>query len=319
MLCSLSVSLRKIMLKFIFSLALLFLSISTFASAEDKNITMIFVGDMMLAEQPGQLIKQKKNLFAYVDTLLKSADLRIGNLECTVSHAGKAEPKPYTFRAHPRVIGVLKKYFSAVSLANNHAGDFGPVGFADMLNQLDKQKMPYFGGGRNLRASHTPFVAEIKGKRIAVLGYDGFFPRSFEALEDRPGVAWLDEDFIVADIKNAKQNLHADLVIVYPHWGWEYEKTASVRQQQLAHLMIDNGADAVVGGHPHVTQNIEVYNGKPIFYSLGNFIFNGFHDVETTTGWVLKLSLSEDASLSWQIIPVRLDKDGVPHLERLSK
>ena len=83
--------------------------------------------------------------------------------------------------------------------------------------------------------------------------------------------------------------------------------------------MIDNGADAVVGGHPHVTQNIEVYNGKPIFYSLGNFIFNGFHDVETTTGWVLKLSLSEDASLSWQIIPVRLDKDGVPHLERLSK
>ena len=288
--------------------------ICPFSCAEDKNITMIFVGDVMLAEKPGQLIRQKKNPFAHVDVLFKSADLRIGNLECTVSHMGKAEPKPYTFRAHPRVIGVLKKYFDAVSLANNHTGDFGPVAFADMLDALDKQKMPYFGGGRSLRTSHAPFMSEIKGKRIAILGYDGFFPRSFESLEDRPGVAWLDEDFIVADIKNAKQNLHADLVIVYPHWGWEYEKKASARQQQLAHLMIDSGADAVVGGHPHVTQNIEVYNGKPIFYSLGNFVFNGFDDAETTTGWILKLTLSAEAALSWTIIPVRLDKDGTPHL-----
>lgn len=305
------------MLKLIFSSLLLTCScIWSLVHAEDKNITMIFVGDLMLAEKPGDLIRQKKNPFAYVDALFKDADLRIGNLECTVSHAGKAEPKPYTFRAHPRVIGVLKKYFDAVSLANNHTGDFGPAAFADMLNQLDKQKMPYFGGGRNLRASHAPFITEIKGKRIAVLGYDGFFPRSFEALEDRPGVAWLDEDFIIADIKNAKQNLHADLVIVYPHWGWEYEKTASLKQQQLAHLMIDSGADAVVGGHPHVTQNIEVYNGKPIFYSLGNFVFNGFDDAETTTGWILKLSLSEDARLSWTIVAAKLDKDGVPHLRQ---
>ena len=78
--------------------------------------------------------------------------------------------------------------------------------------------------------------------------------------------------------------------------------------------MIDSGADAVVGGHPHVTQNIEVYNGKPIFYSLGNFVFNGFDDAETTTGWILKLTLSAEAALSWTIIPVRLDKDGTPHL-----
>ncbi len=296
-------------------MALLLLSVFCIcADAQDKTITMVFVGDLMLAETPGELIRQNKNPFAHVAALFAQADIKIGNLECTISRGGKAEPKPYTFRAHPRVINTLKKYFSAVSLANNHTGDFGPAGFAEMLDHLDSHRMPYFGVGRDLRSSHAPYIADIKGKRIAVLGYDGFFPRSFEALDDRPGVAWLDEDFIMADIAYAKQSLKADWVIVYPHWGWEYEKIASSRQQQLAHLMIESGADAVVGGHPHVTQNIEVYQGKPIFYSLGNFVFNGFKDAQTTTGWIVKLSLSEGAAPAWQVVPVRLDKYGVPHL-----
>lgn len=299
------------MLKIIFSFLLLLLS--QIGHADEADITILFVGDIMLAERPGQLIAQGRDPFFYVRSIFRAADIRIGNLECVVSQKGQAEDKTYTFRAHPRVIATLKKYFDAVSVANNHAGDFGPVAFEDMLQQLEKKQLAYFGGGRTLRSAHEPYLTTLKGKKIAVLGYDGFFPRSFEALEDRAGVAWLDVDFIVADIKRAREVHHADWVIVFPHWGWEYEKLASSQQQTLAHLMIDSGADAVVGGHPHVTQNIEIYKNKPILYSLGNFVFNGFHDKETTTGWIALLTLTANAEVKWKTITVRLDKNGVPH------
>lgn len=293
---------------------ILFLGCCASAYAASDDIKVLLVGDVMLAETPGKLIRDGRNPFGFFAPLFEQADVKIGNLECTVSLKGNAEDKPFTFRANPRVIPVLKKYFTAVSVANNHSGDFGPEAFADMLDSLDKAKMPYFGGGREIRAAHQPFVVQVKGRKIAILGYDGFFPRSFEALPDRPGVAWLDDDFVVADIKKAKQN--ADLLIVYPHWGWEQEKTASALQQHLAHLMIDSGADAVVGGHPHVTQNIEMYKGKPVFYSLGNFVFNGFHDEDTTTGWALELTVSADAKIEWQIYTAKLDRNGTPHLAR---
>ncbi|WP_074667627.1 CapA family protein [Nitrosomonas communis] len=94
--------------------------------------------------------------------------------------------------------------------------------------------------------------------------------------------------------------------------GWESEKMASSRQKKLAHLMIDSGADAVIGGHPHVTQNIEIYKGKPILYSLGNFIFNGFEDEESTTGWVSEMTFSVDSKINWVIHVAKLDKDGIP-------
>lgn len=299
------------MLKKISSLFVLCLSLTASAG---EDITMLFVGDVMLAEEPGQLIARGIDPFQHVQSIFRLADVRIGNLECAVSHKGRAEDKTYTFRAHPRVINTLKKHFDAVSLANNHAGDFGSGAYLDMMNLLEKKQMSYFGGGRTTRAAHEPFLVTVKGKKIAVLGYDGFFPRSFEALEDRPGVAWLDEDFIVADIKRAREVHHADWVIVYPHWGWEYEKTASSQQQKLAHLMIDSGADAVVGGHPHVTQNVEIYKNKPILYSLGNFVFNGFQDAETRTGWIAVLTLAANSEVRWKTIAVHLDHKGVPRV-----
>jgi poly-gamma-glutamate synthesis protein (capsule biosynthesis protein) len=229
-----------------------------------------------------------------------------------VSTKGKAEEKPYTFRANTRVTAQLKKYFSAVSLANNHSGDYGPEAFGEMLDILDRHGIRYFGGGRDLRAAHRPYLIDIKGKKIAILGYNEFFPRSFEALPDRAGTAWSDDDYVTYDIKNARETYKADIVIVYPHWGWEYEKYASSRQERLAHLMIDAGADAVVGGHPHVTENIELYHGKPIFYSLGNFVFNGFEDTEARTGWALELEISPELNISWTIHVARLDRRGIP-------
>jgi poly-gamma-glutamate synthesis protein (capsule biosynthesis protein) len=282
------------------------------ASADPRDITLLFVGDVMLADGPGKLIRAGHDPFTRFASSFRQADLSIGNLECVISAKGKAESKPYTFRAPGRALPLLKKYFSAVSLANNHSGDFGKAAFADMLGSLEKQQISYFGGGRNLRDAHRPFVREIKGKRIGLLSYNGFFPRSFEALPDSPGHAWLDEDYVIDGIRKAKQDYGVDFLVVYPHWGWEYQKTASERQVRMAHLMIDAGADAVVGGHPHVTQNIEIYQGKPIFYSLGNFVFDGFKDEDSNTGWVLTMVLAANGSVDWTITEARIDPHGVP-------
>jgi poly-gamma-glutamate synthesis protein (capsule biosynthesis protein) len=292
---------------------IVFLAIQSYGvCAFSQNIKITFVGDIMLDEAPGQYIQEGKDPFASFASLFTHSNLVIGNLECVVGTSGTAEIKPFVFRAHPRVLPLVKKYFSTVSLANNHVGDYGPDALAKQIDLLDDAGIKYFGGGKEIRAAHEPAIFDVKGKRIALLGYDIFLPRSFEALEDRPGTAWGDPDYIAADIKKAKNFYKADIVITYPHWGWEGEKIASARQEFLARLMIDNGADAVVGGHPHVTQNIQTYKGKPIFYSLGNFVFNGFDTLDTTTGWALELNIQQDSSLTWQIYEAKLDEYGIP-------
>ena len=227
-------------------LVILLLGISS-SMAQSQSIKMVFVGDIMLDDLPGKYIKAGKDPFKSFAPLLKQADITIGNLECVVGTTGEPEDKPFVLRANPRVLPVLQKYFSAVSLANNHTGDYGPKALSKMLELLDEASLKHFGAGKELRSAHEPIIFEVKGKRIAVLGFDIFLPRSFEALDDRPGSAWGEPDYIVADIKRAKDFYRADVVITYPHWGWEGEKTASQNQVQLAHLMIDSGADAVVG------------------------------------------------------------------------
>jgi poly-gamma-glutamate synthesis protein (capsule biosynthesis protein) len=268
----------------------------------------------MLDETPGKTVKHGGDPIKFFAPLLDAADIRVGNLECVVATKGTPEPdKPYAFRAHPRTLKILKRHFDALSLANNHSGDYGPVAFGEMLDLLDGQKISYFGGGRNLAQAHTPLVIERNGLRIALLGYNEFFPRSFEADFDKPGIAWSEDEQVRLDIQTARTVYHADLVIPVMHWGWEHERVASARQLQLARLMIDAGADAVVGGHPHVTQNVEQYQGKPIIYSLGNFVFDGFSDKANNTGWLLRLEADHKGVRAWRTFVAHIDHDGTPH------
>ncbi len=283
------------------------------AAAEEPKVSIAFVGDIMLADTPGKVIKQGRDPLAHFGPLLRKADIRVGNLECVVATSGKAEPdKPFTFRAHPRTLKVLKRHFDVVSLANNHSGDFGPVAFSEMIDRLDQQGIGHFGGGKNLAQAHTPLIVERKGLRIAFLGYNEFFPRSFEADHDTPGIAWSEDEQVRLDITKARSQHRADLVIPVMHWGQEHEPLANSRQRQLARLMIDAGADAVVGGHPHVTQDTETYKSKPIIYSLGNFLFDSFTDEESNTGWLLHMELTRKGVTSWRTHIAKIDKEGSP-------
>ena len=294
----------------------LLLACSTMVFAADETVSLVFAGDIVLDDTAGDMIARGQDPLASFGPVFASADIRIANLECVVATTGNAGEKNFTFRAHPRTLPVLKRHFDALGLANNHSGDFGREAFAEMLILLKQAGLAQFGGGNNLSEAHTPLIIERKGLRIALLGYSEFMPRSFEADFDAPGVAWSEDEQVVDDIRKARTVYRADLVIPVMHWGWENERTANDRQRQLARVMVDAGADAVIGGHPHVTQDIEHYRGKPIVYSVGNFVMKETDNNNQRRGWVLRLKLDKHGVRGFDTRVAQISYDGIPTLDR---
>ncbi len=283
------------------------------AHAEEPPLRVVFAGDIMLDGGPGHIVTNGGDPFAGVATALADADLTIGNLECAIVKKGHAEDKPYTFRGPERALPLLKQHFSAVSLANNHSGDWGKPGFLTELDLLRDAKLPYFGGGANLREARRPLVLTARGRRVAFLGYNDFPPRRFAAGSSTPGTAWLVEKDVIADIRAARRQ--ADLVLLFLHWGEDLDAQATPAQQALARKLVDAGADAVIGGHAHLTQTIEWYKDRPIVYCLGNFVFDYFpYDPPVWTGWIVKLTFGQAGRPGLDVIPVELDPAGIPHL-----
>jgi poly-gamma-glutamate synthesis protein (capsule biosynthesis protein) len=283
--------------------------------AQPGKVSVIFAGDVMLDDGPGQTIAAGGDPLAPFASLLSSADYRIGNLECSIAAptSGKAmENKIYSFRAAPHSTRVLKGRFDAMGVANNHSGDYGPQAFLETITHVNSVGIKTFGGGRNATEAHAPHWIERNGIRIAVLAYNEFKPRSFEAGASHPGIAWSEDTQVVADIRAARK-AGADVVIPFMHWGWEREPHPDARQRALARKMIDAGADVVVGGHPHVTQGSEYYKGKLIVYSLGNFVFDGFELAAAKVGWLLKLNLNKKGMVGWSTRIARMDPAGTPY------
>jgi poly-gamma-glutamate synthesis protein (capsule biosynthesis protein) len=279
--------------------------------AAAQQVTVAFVGDVMLDEDVGREIAGGRDPLRAFASLLGAADLAVGNLECPVSTRGVAMHKPFTFRANPRVVPIVAAHLGAVTLANNHSGDYGRDALVQTMDLLRAAGVPFFGAGRDLAQAHAPLIVERGGLRIALLGYDEFKPRAFEAGPSWPGVAWSEDEQVVADIRTARA-MGADVVIPVVHWGWEKEPEPCARQRDLARRLIDAGADAVVGGHPHITQGAEVYRGRPIVYSLGNFVFSGFDEGPCRTGWMLRLVLDRQGVARWDTVVARIDARGTP-------
>lgn len=282
------------------------------ASAHAEPLTLVFAGDIMLADGPGRVIAAGGDPLAHFASILAAADYRIGNLECAVADGGEAQPsKIWSFRAKPQTLKILQGRFDAVSLANNHSGDYGQAAFVETAQHLDAAGIARFGGGRDLTEAHRPLWIEKKGQRIAVLGYNEYKPRRFEAGPQTPGIAWSEDEQVIADIRAAKA-AGADHVIPFMHWGWERSTQPDERQKSFARRMIDEGASLVVGSHPHVTQGAEIYKGKPIVYSLGNFIFDGFDYENARRGWLLRLHIDREGVQHWDTFAAQIDEDGTP-------
>ncbi len=229
----------------------------------------------MLARSVGQRLLATSDTFPFTHTadFLRGFDLTVGNLECVVSTLGAPQPKQYTFEAPVKSFErLVAAGFDIVSLANNHSGDYGKAAFSDMLGKLPGYGLTPLGGGLNRAAAHTPVIRKVHGTTLGFLAYCEIQPQNFAATDTSPGHAWLEEASMRADIQAARPQ--ADFLIVFQHWGVEYETVETSHQQALARAAIDAGADLVVGAHPHVIQPHEIYQGKPIIYSLGNFVFD---------------------------------------------
>jgi poly-gamma-glutamate capsule biosynthesis protein CapA/YwtB (metallophosphatase superfamily) len=287
------------------------------------TVKLVMVGDIMFAndQETGKLVARGENPFQPFANVLTAADVSIANLECVVAEQGEKVAKPYNYLANPTTcMPLLQRYFTGLSVANNHSCDYGKAAFARQCEIMHEKKMPYFGGGRNLAEAHTPWIIDRNGVRIAMLGYCEVFLSSYQAAKNEPGIAWSEhEDEVVADLKAAHEKYKADVVIPYMHWGREGDP-ANEREKTFARKMIDAGADIVVGAHPHITQGAEYYQGHLIVYSLGNFLFNGFDTEPTRTGWALRLMIGKQGLESWDTVVARLDEQhGVPRPDFTAK
>ena len=281
-------------------------------SPPSAGMSIVFVGDIMLDGGPGHVISTGRDPFAACSQLLADADYSVGNLECVLGKGGERVLKRYSFQAAPDAPRFLKKHFSAVSLANNHSSDFGPEGLVEQLRILADSRVASFGAGRTLAEARQPLVLERHGFKVALLGYNGFRALTTAATADRAGSAPLEEAQVLEDIRAARAR--ADAVVPFVHWGPENTPQPRPAQVRLARTMVDAGAAAVIGCHPHVTQTVEMVRGVPIIYSLGNFAFDYFPgDPPEWTGWVVKLTFRPGQTVDLAMHSVKLDGSGIPH------
>ncbi len=210
-----------------------------------------------------------------VGEAMRSTDLTFANLECTISYGGAPVPgKEFHFCGSPEGLPSLRDSggVNVVSQANNHARDYGGEAMLDCLAYLQAEGIPWCGAGADYVGAHSPALLTVQGSRVAFLAYDDIGWPGWPAGAGYPGVANAkDTAGIVRDITAAREI--ADLVVVSFHWGTERDYVPDATQRSYAHLAVNSGADLVLGHHPHVIQGFEIYQGKLIAYSLGNFVF----------------------------------------------
>ena len=226
-----------------------------------------------------------------VRDLVSGADIAIANFENPAPNNFRFHDHGFVFTANPKYIdGLRTAGIDWVSLANNHIGNAGRTGILQTMANLDKRGILHSGAGRNTADAHKPALLEAGGQTIAILGYDTIAP-SYAAGASTPGTARMTAATLKADVAAARK-AGADIVIVFPHWGIEYRAKPTASQKRLAHAAIDAGADLVIGNHPHWAEAMEVYKGKPIWYALGNFVFDQTWSEPTMEGITLELTFN---------------------------
>lgn len=258
-------------------------------------LTIVFTGDVMLGRSVNTRIQKYSDPtwpFKNISKTLSEADLTIINLESPFLTGCLPTDKGMLFCADPKsVFGLVFAGVDYASLANNHAYNQGQKGIDETVSILNSNGITPTGLGK------TEYKT-IKNNTFALLSFT-----------DLPQ---MDEKEMASQISAATKS--ADLVITTFHWGYEYQSSPNARQTFLAHLAIDSGADIVVGHHPHWTQTEETYQGKPIYYSLGNLVFDQMWSEETRLGEILRVTYQDKTLVKKEIIPVKIFDYGQPNL-----
>ncbi len=251
--------------------------------------TILFVGDVM----PSRYVAAKMRAygddypFASTTDLLQSADLAFANLESPVTPGLPVPNNSMTFRSDPAALPALARAgIDIVSLANNHSPNYGEKGLIDTLLYLHDADIAAVGAG-TANSAYAPVYYDLYNVKVAFIAQNDtdVVPPEYCAGEAHVGTACYDITRVANSIALAEKN--ADLVIFSMHSGTEYTHEPNGRQIALAHAAVDAGADLVIGHHPHVVQSAEVYKGKHIYYSLGNFIFDQNWSMDTRLGLIV--------------------------------
>ncbi len=273
---------------------------------EKKYVQILFVGDLMFdrgiryyAEQNGG----NDFIFDKISSILLGNDLVVANLEGPITDdksisAGTAvgSTNNYFFTFDPSLAGTLfKNNIRLVNLGNNHILNFKEKGLDSTETYLSKARVDYFDAPIRKRS----VVKNIHGVKIAFVGYNEFSGANLEN----------EQASVIDEIKKIRPE--ADLVFVFCHWGVEYESKPTDIQKELAHQFVDSGADLIIGSHPHVIQTSESYNGKKIYYSLGNFIFDQYFDENVRNGLGVEVKIDKTTKeLSFSKRYFYLDNNG---------
>lgn len=273
----------------------------------NKPFVMGFAGDINLTDSYQNMVKLKNAKNGLSDCItqklldkMNDVDIMMLNNEFAFSERGTRAPgKDYTFRSKPENVTILKDMgVDIVSLANNHALDFGRDALDDTFTVLEDAGIDYVGAGINSDRASKVIIYENQGKRIGCIATSRVIYQDSWVAGSKSGMqSAYNLKSMLASIKNAKEQ--CDFLVVYIHWGVEYNDYPEQYQRDWAKQYIDAGADAVVGCHPHVIQGIELYKGCPIIYSMGNFWFNSAEK----NSMYAELTINEDNSSSLCVYP----------------
>ncbi|MBX2866793.1 CapA family protein [Candidatus Kaiserbacteria bacterium] len=256
---------------------------------EETNVyTMLFTGDIMLAREVERMMERTEPEYPFlgIQDIVRRADVAVGNFEASVPEVHKETPDfGFQFSVASSVLPVLRDIgFDYLGLANNHTFDFGREGYEHTRRVCDEAALVCMG---------TPEI--VTHTRVPV----GDIAVSILTLNLVSGT--LDESRLEEELSRMRST--SDLQVAYIHWGEEYMSQHHSGQETLAHMLIDQGVDAVIGHHPHVVQGIEIYEEKPIFYSLGNLVFDQYFDTAVQEGLMVQLAITAD-TLAYTLIPV---------------
>ncbi|MEU7090454.1 CapA family protein [Kitasatospora aureofaciens] len=289
------------------------------APRPDGTITVAFAGDVHFEgrTQPRLTVQSPETALGPLSRTLADADLSVLNLETAITGRGAPEPKTYTFRTTPKALSVLKDSgVDVVSMANNHAVDFGADGLVDTLAAKDSSPIPVLGVGHNAKEAYAPYVTTVRGVKVAVVAasqVEDITNQKWRAGANKPGIASaLDVPALVSAVQAAKQQ--APVVLVYLHWGEEGKACPTAAQTAIAKKLAAVGASAVVGTHAHTMVGSGMLGNTYVGYGFGNFLWYGTSNYafSNETG-VTTLTLAADGKVTGEAFaPATIDDKGIP-------